>query len=330
MFMGGSVYRRRDCAYAPSVRTKRTAWIVVVGGVALVAAACSGGGGSHVAVGGSATTVAGGSSNVTDGDTSAKTPADGTKVKAKAKPSATKPGAPVTTRTTIVNGVVVTVPVTAAPGGGGPPGVTPSPPTTIEQPVPYDPSKPINLCCVPGVTPQEQARAEQLVRSSLSALPKWSTPGAAYADGYRSIQDGFTGDEHYVKWSVVDHHILDPSQPESLVYENGKLVAAMFMMWEGSTFADTPDIGGALTQWHVHNDLCLEQNPHDALQWYLRGVVNGNGQCTATGAVKKGNVPMIHVWIVKNKCGPFAPLEGEGGGQTPPGQAPLCDRAHGS
>jgi hypothetical protein len=186
------------------------------------------------------------------------------------------------------------------------------------------------LCCTPGVTPQEQARAEQLVRGTIASLPKWSTTSAAIADGYRSIEDGFTGDEHYVKWSLVDHHILDPTQPESLVYQNGKLVAAMYMMWEGSTFADTPDIGGALTQWHVHNDLCLKQNPSDPLQWVLRGTTTAQGQCTDAGAIKKGDVPMIHVWIVKNACGPFAPLSGEGGGQVPAGQTPLCDTAHGS
>ena len=308
-------------------------------GIALLAAACSSGGHHNVAVGGTSSSTMGGDA-VVGGSGAPGTDAATTTTKPGAK---AKPGAKTVTVTTIVNGHVVkiTVPVTDGGGSGGSGGsggggagsspTTPKTPTTIEQPVPYDPSKPINLCCTPGVTPQEQARAEQLVRDTLKYLPHWASEQTAINEGYRSIQDGFTGDEHFVKWSLVDDNdILDAQHPESLVYENGKLAAAMYMMKDGSTFADTPDIGGALTQWHVHNDLCLEQNPHDPLQWYLRGVTTSNGQCTATGAIKKGDVPMIHVWIIKNACGPFAPLEGEGGGQTPPGQAPLCDHAHGS
>jgi hypothetical protein len=41
-------------------------------------------------------------------------------------------------------------------------------------------------------------------------------------------------------------------------------------------------------------------------------------------------VPMIHVWIVPNPCGPFAALEGIGGGQIKAGQTRLCDHVHGS
>jgi hypothetical protein len=40
--------------------------------------------------------------------------------------------------------------------------------------------------------------------------------------------------------------------------------------------------------------------------------------------------PMLHVWIEKNPCGPFAALEGIGGGQIPAGQTKLCDHAHGT
>ncbi len=39
---------------------------------------------------------------------------------------------------------------------------------------------------------------------------------------------------------------------------------------------------------------------------------------------------MIHVWIRKNPCGPFAALEGVGAGEVAPGETKLCDTAHGS
>jgi hypothetical protein len=38
---------------------------------------------------------------------------------------------------------------------------------------------------------------------------------------------------------------------------------------------------------------------------------------------------MIHVWIVPRPCGPFAALEGIGGGQVAAGQTVACDHVHG-
>ncbi len=203
--------------------------------------------------------------------------------------------------------------------------------TTLEQPKPYDPTKPIDLGGTPGVTPAEQHRAETLVRETIVDLRKFTYPAEAIAAGYRSIGDALTGDEHYVKWSAVDDgHILDPTRPESLVYEvrDGKqqIAAAMYMLPFGSRFTDAPDVGGALTQWHVHENLCLTDNP---TQKTLAGFVAINGAC-APGTSKAGSMPMLHVWVVPNPCGPFAALEGIGAGQVPAGQTRLCDTAHGS
>ena len=86
------------------------------------------------------------------------------------------------------------------------------------MPVIYDPAKPINLCGTPGVTPAEQARAEQLVRDTIRDLPHWANV-QTYNEGYRSIGDAGTGDEHYIKWSLVnDGDILDSKLAEALVY----------------------------------------------------------------------------------------------------------------
>jgi hypothetical protein len=203
--------------------------------------------------------------------------------------------------------------------------------TTLEKPKPYDPTKPIDLGGTPGVTPAEQHRAEQLVRATIVDLRRFTYPSEAMAAGYRTIGDAVTGDEHFVNWSMVsDGHILDPTRPESLVYEyrDGKqqIAAAMYMLPFGSRFTDAPDVGGALTQWHVHSNLCLTNDP---VQKMLSGLVAINGVCPA-GSSKAGNTPMLHVWVVPNACGPFAALEGVGAGQVPAGQTRLCDTAHGA
>lgn len=202
--------------------------------------------------------------------------------------------------------------------------------TVYTGPRPYDPTKPIDLGGEPGVSPAEQARAEQLVRDTLKDLKKYATTDAAYAAGFRTIGDSATGDEHYINWAYVqDTHIVDPQYPESLVYEwrNGvhTLVAAMYMLPIGFTFNDVPDIGGALTQWHIHNNLCLTDlggNPDQK-------VVTGLTPCSPP-ATQAAVSPMLHVWIVSNPCGPFAALEGIGAGQVPPGQTRLCDTGHGA
>jgi len=189
----------------------------------------------------------------------------------------------------------------------------------------------ITLQSEPGVTPVELRRAETLIENTIRDLKRFQTPEAAYAAGYRSIGDAVTGDEHYVNWSYAnDGHILDPKRPESVVYErvNGKqqAVAAMYGMPFGSTFADVPDVGGPLTQWHVHGDLCLTDNPE---QRVVAGLTTIRGGCPP-GTSKAGNTPMLHVWTIPNPCGPFAALEGVGAGQVPKGQTRNCDTRNAS
>ncbi|HEY5153916.1 MAG TPA: hypothetical protein VIJ47_04220 [Acidimicrobiales bacterium] len=195
---------------------------------------------------------------------------------------------------------------------------------------PYDPTKPIDLGGVAGVTPEQQARAENEVAITVMRLPQWADPAVAEAAGYRSIGDGLTGFEHYINWaSLTDGKILDPDHPESLVYRvtgsTKTLAAAMYMLPPGSTLDTVPDVGGALTQWHIHDNLCFTAG--DAPR--VVGLTDGAGRC-ASPFVKLQPVPMIHVWIIPQACGPFSALEGVGGGQIKPGEQRLCDHVHGS
>jgi hypothetical protein len=200
----------------------------------------------------------------------------------------------------------------------------------VVPPKPYNPAKIIDLSGVPGVTPEEQTRAEDLVALTVARLPKkWADPAAAVAAGYVSIGDGITGFEHYINWAYInDGRILNPDYAESLVYrvtgDTETLVAAMYMLPPGSTLDSVPDIGGPLTQWHIHDNLCFTNNP---VAPRVVGLTDSNGNCQPP-FVKLQSVPMIHVWIVPNPCGPFAALEGVGAGQIKPGQQRLCDQLH--
>ena len=198
--------------------------------------------------------------------------------------------------------------------------------------VPYDPTKPIDLGGVPGVTPEEQARAENLVAITVVRLPQWSDPAVAVAAGFHSIGDAVTGFEHYINWNWIDDNdFLDPDHPESLVYAlqadgTKRLVSAMFMLPDTMSLADVPNVGGALTQWHIHDNLCFTKDP---VAPQVAGITDATGGCPAS-LQKFRPSPMIHVWITPNVCGPFAALEGVGAGQILPGQQRLCDHVHGT
>ncbi len=198
-------------------------------------------------------------------------------------------------------------------------------------PTPYDPSMPIDLGGVDGVTPQQQAAAENLIAITLADLPQFADTANAEAAGYHSIRDGATGHEHYINWDYIDDdRILDPDYPESLVYEmrNGEktLVSAMFMLGTGTTLDDVPELGGPLTQWHIHDNLCFTDDPVAPV---VAGLIAADGSCSPP-LVKLAEVPMIHVWIVSHPCGPFAALDGVGAGQIAEGEERLCDHAHGA
>ena len=200
--------------------------------------------------------------------------------------------------------------------------------------VAYDPTKPIDLSGVDGVTPEQQAFAENLVAVNVVRLPQWADPAVAEAAGFHSIGDADSGEgvEHYVQWDWIEDDVwLDPDAPESLVYEpqpdgSKTLVSAMYMLPQDIALEDVPDYGGALMQWHIHDDLCFTADP---VAPQLESETSPDGTCPPP-LVKVQEWAMIHVWIVPHECGPFASLEGVGAGSILEGEQRWCDHAHGS
>lgn len=206
---------------------------------------------------------------------------------------------------------------------GGEPAAEPA----VVPPTPFVPGQPIDLGGVEGVTAAQQAAAENILAASVLLLPQFADPAVAEARGWFSIGDGGTGEEHFINPATFDDgKILDPSAPESLVYDvvDGErtLAAAMYMLEPGKTLDQVPDVGGNLMQWHIHDNLCFTSTGTVAA---LR---EPGGPCP-DGLVAGGETPMIHVWIRSNECGPFAALQGIGAGTIKEGETRLCDTAHG-
>jgi len=191
---------------------------------------------------------------------------------------------------------------------------------------PYDPALPIDLSGTDGVTPKQQAAAENLIAITLLRLPQFSDASRVTDKGFRSIGDGLTGFEHYINVAnMTDDRILDPDHPESLVYDTTvtpkRLVSAMFMMNPGDTLDDVPELGGKLTQWHIHDNLCFTNGR-------VTGLINPGDPCPPPSTLGAA-VPMIHVWIVSHRCGPFSALDGIAAGSVREGEVTQCDHAHG-
>ena len=244
----------------------------------------------------------------------------------------TKPAAPDTTKAAVTTSTMDSHMAHSSGAHDHPKPVIPKPLALLADGT-VDPAK-VDLSGIPGVTPAQQAKAEALVRASALKLPKWKNYDDAIADGFKSIGDGITGEEHVIRYDwIEDDVILDPTAPESLVYKVERkadgtvtktLEAAMYLLPSKYTLKNPPDVGGALMQYHIHNYLCF--TVEDAPQ--VRGITDGEGKCPAP-LVKGNENTMIHVWIIANRCGPFAALDSPiAAGQTASGQRD-CDAGHG-
>ena len=97
-----------------------------------------------------------------------------------------------------------------------------------------DPTQSIDVSGVEGVSVEQELR-DEADRGHVARTPRFADTADAVAAGDVSIGDEGTGDEHFIKGDLIDDDtILDPTAPESLVYNvgaNGErtLAGAMFI-----------------------------------------------------------------------------------------------------
>lgn len=172
-------------------------------------------------------------------------------------------------------------------------------------------SGPILSVADPRVTAEQRAAAERLIVATRAEMARFTDQASVEAAGYVSIGDGFTGHEHFVHWGYLrDDAILDPDRIESIVFEvhtdsTKEIASAMYILRPGQTMADVPEVAGELTSWHDHQDLCWDGHR------VAGRLIDGTCQ---PGGVHLPTPPMLHVWMVEHPCGPFAGIDGHGGG----------------
>src|SRR5258708_21906590 len=113
---------------------------------------------------------------------------------------------------------------------------------------------------LPTGTVDQQASADRLWQGTEKATVRYQSLATARADGYVAFNPFTDPLVHYVNPAYMqDGRVLDPEHVESLVYENTLrgpvLVAAMYSLEDPN--AAPPNVGGQLTPWHRHDDLCF-------------------------------------------------------------------------
>ncbi|MDQ1635716.1 MAG: hypothetical protein QOJ32_2525 [Frankiaceae bacterium] len=158
-------------------------------------------------------------------------------------------------------------------------------------------------CTDAPVTTAQRTAAEGLVAATTASVTaKYPTLEAAQKAGYIIVNE--TGPLIHVGMTawMRDGHLLDPNRVESLVYAKfgggSMLLGAMYVA--EPTAPQGPLIGGALTSWHVHTNLCVNPSVGTALN------PNG-GQCPAGSAISP-TAQMLHVWTIPYTGGPFADI----------------------
>lgn len=150
------------------------------------------------------------------------------------------------------------------------------------------------------VTTTELEAAARLVADTRAAAVRFEDLAAAKAEGYYQVAPPRNSLVHYLNAGYTrDNRILDPERPESLVYlhltdGSWKLVGVMYRMPIPNL--PGPRVGGVLTAWHAHDNLCT---------------ANGRVVATTTDGTCKSGVwgktpEMLHVWLVENPNGVFS------------------------
>jgi hypothetical protein len=142
-------------------------------------------------------------------------------------------------------------------------------------------------------TAAEQAAADTLVAKTTAAVTKYASLSAATAAGYVPATNPSGYEVHYANWQIVrSGDVLNPNHPSSLVYANtvkGPVLLGAMYLGAGPCIPG-PDVGGPLTQWHAHDDLCLSAT-HQVV-----GKTDASGGCT-TGTHNTSTYFMLHVWV---------------------------------
>ncbi len=156
-----------------------------------------------------------------------------------------------------------------------------------------------------AITTEQLQAAQRLYAEAKAGTQRFADINLALQEGYFLLAGGPSGLAHYHNQAYhTDGKVLDPERPEELIYLRTRggaatLVGVMYLMPAPDEAG--PRVGGPLTAWHAHDNLCAS-----IALWRITGFTDKDGKC-APGSVFMGKTPeMLHVWVVDNPNGVFS------------------------
>ncbi len=155
-------------------------------------------------------------------------------------------------------------------------------------------------------TPEQRAAAAKFAADTKAGIAKYTDVRVALADGYAPSRPATPPMIHYNNPAYSKFgRSLDPSRPENLVYTPTShglvLMGAMYQMPRPGI--PGPDIGGPITRWHTHPNICIA-----IPGLMLAGFATPFGNCPI-GSLSITTAAMLHVWTIDNPTGPYGDLD---------------------
>ncbi len=156
-------------------------------------------------------------------------------------------------------------------------------------------------------TPQDWAKADEIVMELRESIEKYKDYHVALADGFRIFMPNLPQAEyHFTNYynGYLESFSFDPTRPTSLLYKKTKtgydLIGAMYTMPKRVSEEQLNErVPLGVATWHLHTNLCMppkEERGHaDLTKFGLQGSILTKDACTEAGGVF---YPVIFGWMV--------------------------------
>lgn len=150
---------------------------------------------------------------------------------------------------------------------------------------------------------RDRIGAQKLIADTKAGTTRFADPLVAKAEGYIPGLAADKSDHWLNPWVANDGKALNTTKPEALIYTQTPhgpvLTGVTYIMSVAGEFG--PELGGCLTRWHVHANLCFSPTTQA-----LVGELRSDGTCPP-GGVRYVPPPALHVWFYDIPGGRFAP-----------------------
>ncbi len=156
-------------------------------------------------------------------------------------------------------------------------------------------------------SPQDWAKADEIVEQLRPAIEKYEDYHVALADGFHIFMPNLPQAEyHFTNYEngFLETFTFDPARPTSLLYKKTKtgydLIGAMYTMPKRVSEDQLNErVPLSIAQWHLHTKLCMppkgERGHTDLTKFGLQGSIITKEACTEAGGTF---YPVIFGWMV--------------------------------